>query len=160
MELEYYYEPLSFYDLEFFNRVRNSAAEFLHDSRTFTLEETKNWFMGCTSGNHYYLIKRFDDFVDYAIGYFRLSWYKPEEKSIYIGMDLDEKYRGQGLATEIYQDFMKEINREIGIELFKLEVLKTNVRAINLYKKLGFVVTEGEGDDTYDSLYMELKYEK
>ena len=156
MDFKYYYEALSFYDLEFFNRVRNSAAEFLHDNRTFTLEETKNWFMGCTSGNHYYLIKRYADVADYAIGYFRLSWYKPEEKSIYIGMDLDEKYRGKGLATEIYQDFMQELNREIGIETFKLEVLKTNVRAINLYKKLGFV----EKKETDDSLYMELKYEK
>lgn len=52
----------------------------------------------------------------------------------YIGMHLDEKYRGKGLGTAILK---REISRH---DKLSLDVFKTNTGAIRLYKSLGFKI--------------------
>jgi len=50
--------------------------------------------------------------------------------------------RSRGIGTEILRKFIEDAKNED--KKIALNVLKTNVRAFNLYQKLGFVVT---GDD-------------
>ena len=121
-------------DLEFFNNVRNSCAEeFLHDSRQFTLTEAKNWFHH--TNNKYYIIS----FDNEKIGYFRLTNYSEDNKNIYVGADLHKDWRGQGLSYIAYESFIPFLFDKFQLHKISLEVLETNTRAINLYKKLGFV---------------------
>lgn len=133
--------PISFYkikesDLEFLNTVRNQyAIEFLHDSRTFSIEETKKWFI--ETSPLYYIIQ--DDVSKNRIGYFRLSNYSKENKNIYIGADIAPEYRGKGYAKPAYIQFMDLIFQYYDLNKISLEVLHTNVVAINLYKSLGFI---------------------
>jgi len=120
-------------DLEFFNNLRNSCAEeFLHDSRQFTITEARNWFKH--TENMYYII-RFDDD---RIGYFRLANYSDTNKNIYLGADLHEDWRGQGLSYMAYEKFIPYLFEKYQLHKITLEVIATNKRAINLYKKLGF----------------------
>lgn len=129
-------------DLEFFNNVRNSCAEeFLHDSRQFTLAEARNWFKH--TANKYYII-RFDN---ERIGYFRLTNYSESNKNIYVGADLHKDWRGQGLSYIAYESFIPFLFEKYGLHKISLEVLGTNKRAINLYKKLGFVEEGVKRDD-------------
>jgi RimJ/RimL family protein N-acetyltransferase len=123
-------------DLEFFNRVRNKyASEFLHDGRTFTLDETKNWFnYTCPT---YYLIK--DNTLNANIGYFRTSNYSEMNKNIYIGADIAPEFKGMGYAKPAYKQFMKYLFEYLDLNKVALEVLSTNIVAINLYTSLGFV---------------------
>lgn len=124
------------YDLEFLNSVRNQyAEEFLHDSRTFSIEETNKWFN--ETSPLYYIIQ--DDVSNNKIGYFRLSNYSKENKNIYIGADIAPEYRGKGYAKPAYLQFMDFIFTEYELNKITLEVLHTNSIAINLYKSLGFV---------------------
>lgn len=51
---------------------------------------------------------------------------------------VDEAYRGRGLATEIMELLFKE-GEVMGIVDYTLEVRVSNVPAIALYEKLGFV---------------------
>ena len=121
-------------DLEFFNEVRNSCAEkYLHDSRKFTLEQTMEWFR--TTPNIYYIIENDGD----RIGYFRTSNNSRENKNIYIGADLHEKYRGMGFGVIAYKMFIDHLFTELDLHKISLEVLETNGVALHLYQKLGFV---------------------
>jgi RimJ/RimL family protein N-acetyltransferase len=121
-------------DLEFLNEVRNYCAEeYLHDSRTFSLNDTLNWFK--TTHPNYYVILNEDE----KIGYFRLSNYSIVNRNIYIGADLHPNFWGKKLAYPSYKNFIDYLFVNYNLNKISLEVLSTNVRAYNLYKKLGFV---------------------
>ena len=67
-------------NVPFLNSVRNECAEkYLHDSRTFSIQDSYKWFE--TTNTEYYLIL----YNDVSIGYFRLSNYSDVNKNIYIG---------------------------------------------------------------------------
>jgi len=124
-------------DLQFLNNVRNEyCEEFLHDSRKFTLEETKEWFIKNTP--NFYIIM----FDDEKIGYFRLSNYSNVNKNIYIGADICPKFKGKGFGKLSYEKFIPFLFKTYNLNKISLEVLSNNIIALNLYKKLGFV-TEG-----------------
>ena len=120
-------------DLEFLCEVRNECApEYLHTSETYTLAQTKEWFK--KTSPQFYIIKRRGE----RIGYFRTSNYSKINKNLYIGADLHKDYRGKGLAFAAYMKFIPYLFEELDLHKISLEVLATNDRAINLYKKVGF----------------------
>lgn len=122
-------------DLEEFNSIRSSYAnDFLHDSRTFTMEECINWFTS-TKPNYFCILLN-----EKMIGYFRLSNYSKMNKNIYIGADISSKFTGKGYGYEAYKKFIPFLFKEYELNKICLEVLSTNKRAINLYKKLGFKI--------------------
>lgn len=131
-------------DLPFFLEVRNASREFLHDNREFTLEQCQKWFAELPAERRYLIIVHEGE----RIGYFRL-WEMPSfglDLNVEIGADLAEVYRGKGLAREAYKTLLSQWP---GLVFVRLEVLATNVRAYNLYRKLGFkngLVTEVERD--------------
>lgn len=51
-----------------------------------------------------------------------------------------EAYRGQGLATRIFEHSIPYL-KEAGIGRYPLEVLQHNTKAVSVYRKLGFEVT-------------------
>ncbi len=120
-------------DLEFLCEVRNECApEYLHTSETYTLAQTKEWFK--KTSPQFYLITRRGE----KVGYFRTSNYSKDNKNIYIGADLHKDYRGKGLAYAAYMQFIPHLFEKLDLHKISLEVLATNNRAINLYKKVGF----------------------
>lgn len=121
-------------DCEFLSEIRNECAEqYLHNSTTYTLQETQCWFS--TLSIPYYIVSLNDD----RIGYFRLSRYSSLDRNIYLGMDIHKNFRGKGLAYESYRRFVPYLIDKYNLHKVTLEVLATNVRAYNLYTKLGFV---------------------
>lgn len=144
-------------DLEFINRVRNEyAKEYLHDSRTFTMKESVEWFKKFKP--NFYII----EFDGEKIGYFRLSNHSVENKNIYIGADIALEYKGCGYGKASYKKFIPFLFKEYDLNKISLEVLATNTVAISLYEKLGFK-TEGikrqevkKGDKWIDSIVMSI----
>jgi RimJ/RimL family protein N-acetyltransferase len=154
------YTKICLYDLPFLRGVRNLyAEEFLHDSRTFTFEQTHHWFVS-TKPNFWVIWEE-----DERVGYFRLSNYSKENHNIYIGADIHPAFAGKGLGYKAYKEFMEFLfsnESEYDLNKISLEVLATNSRAIHLYKKLGFV-QEGckrqevlKGDTYVDSIIMSI----
>jgi RimJ/RimL family protein N-acetyltransferase len=149
--------PLVESDLEFLNKVRNqNALEFLHDSRTFTLLQTTEWFTK-TKPDYYLILVE-----NLPAGYFRITNHSVVNKNLYIGADLAEEYQGKGLAYQAYSYFLPYLFEEYTLNKITLEVLSTNRRAINLYYKLGFI-TEGvkrqevlKGTEYVDSIIMSI----
>ncbi len=62
---------------------------------------------------------------------------------------VDSGYRNQGIAEHLLRYLMQE-SRAIGVRNFTLEVRRSNLPAIKLYEKLGFV-SEGIRPGFYDS---------
>lgn len=52
-----------------------------------------------------------------------------------IDLYVDEKYRGRGFATQYFNFLLDEYSDS---KRFRLEVVKDNIKAINLYKRVGF----------------------
>lgn len=142
-------------DLDFFLEVRNSCSEkFLHDSRKFSLDDAKKWYS--EKSPLFYIIK----YQGERIGYFRTSNLDLDNRSIYIGCDIHENFRGKGLAYKSYLLFIPLITKKFGLDAILLEVLSTNTVAMNLYKKLGFLEKETKreevlkGNSLVDSIVM------
>ena len=149
--------PLLGSDLEFLNKVRNeNALEFLHDSRTFTLSQTKEWFAQTKPDYHLILLE------DTPVGYFRISNYSLVNKNLYIGADIASEYQGKGLCCRAYRHFLLYLFEKYNLNKVSLEVLGTNNRALHLYRKLGFK-QEGikrqevlKGSEYVDSIMMSI----
>jgi ribosomal protein S18 acetylase RimI-like enzyme len=63
------------------------------------------------------------------------------EKTAYdTGTGMVKAYRELGLATRIFEESL-EILKQEGITQYLLEVIKTNTRAFNLYRKAGFKIS-------------------
>lgn len=121
-------------DAEFVNFIRNTyCEEYLHDSTKFTVEETRSWIL--ETKPLYFIVR----YAKQPIGYFRLSNHSIENSNVYIGADIHPKYVGLKLAYPMYVRFINFIFDYKQLNKLTLEVLETNTRAINLYKKLGFV---------------------
>lgn len=128
------FRPLSRDDIPFLTSVRNECAEqFLHTSAKFSVDQAYMWFD--TNKPMFYTIL----LNDVKIGYFRVTNYSETNRNLYIGADLHKDYRGKGLAYEAYRLFIPFIIKQYNLHKVSLEVLATNVRAYNLYVKLGFV---------------------
>jgi RimJ/RimL family protein N-acetyltransferase len=127
------FSPLEPEDLPFLIAVRNECRDFLHDNREFTLAESEAWLREAKPDFH--IIEHDGE----RIGYFRLSRHDIQGRSIYVGADLHEKFRGRGLARAAYEAFLPLLTERYGVVEARLEVLSHNDVALSLYRKLGFV---------------------
>ncbi len=155
LNLNFKFRKMESTDISIFLEIRNVSKEFLHNNSEFTLDDANNWFN--TYNPNFYMIELGEN----IIGYFRTSnW---ENKSMYLGCDLAPNYRGFGLGYTSYIGFINKLKNEFDLDNIKLEVLSTNIRAKNLYDKLGFktigVSSEKivRNDEEIDSIIMELK---
>lgn len=128
-------QPLLFEDLSNFKRVRDNCLLYLHNPRSYSLEETQQWYFRFSDAQRYLSITLDDLFV----GYVRISKISiiSNKMSCWIGMDLSTDIQGRGLGTFIYK-VLFSILQSAGFTSVYLSVLTQNSRALHLYKKLGF----------------------
>jgi RimJ/RimL family protein N-acetyltransferase len=149
------FAPLREEDLLFLVNVRNECRDFLHDNRSFTIDECKAWFQNASPT--FYIVRLRGE----RIGYFRLSNYTPADGSIYVGADLHRDFRGRGLARLAYLEFIPWLGERYTVSRLRLEVLSHNLIAQALYRKLGFVEVSRRkgltkrGGTPVDSILME-----
>jgi len=133
-------------DLEFVNRVRNEyASEYLHNSQTYSLEETYDWFK--KTNPDFWIIWDLDN--EMRVGYFRVSNHSIQNKNIYIGADIAPEYKSKGYGKVAYRIFIPYLFEQYDLHKITLEVLSTNTLAKSIYEKLGFVIDGIKRDDVY-----------
>lgn len=125
--------PLEYDDALVINKIRNQSSEYLHDDRTFTLEQTVDWLRN--TNPDWYAI----EYKGEMVGYFRISNYSDVNKNLYIGADIEESMRGMGIGHDSYLIMMEKLFKERKLNKITLEVLDSNKRAHTLYIKLGFI---------------------
>ena len=78
-------------------------------------------------------------------------------------MYVQKIHRGENIGEKLLQSLLEKFKQK-GIEVVRLEVLETQLPAINLYHKLGFnnvrvsSQTAERGDQKYNEIEMELKF--
>jgi RimJ/RimL family protein N-acetyltransferase len=128
--------PMVLSDLSDVKVVRDQCLDFIHDSKSYSLDETVRWYLNTLP---HYLSVLCDTEL---IGYFRLT--NITSNSCYVGMDLHQDHRGKGIALETYNTVIEELTK-YGIDTFHLNVLSSNTHAIRLYEYIGFNIISEEG---------------
>jgi RimJ/RimL family protein N-acetyltransferase len=67
---------------------------------------------------------------------------KRNQHSAYLVLGVSEEHQGLGIATNLFH-LVFEWAKVVGISRLGLTVIKDNIKAIHLYKKMGFIL-EGE----------------
>lgn len=125
--------PLEEHDLEFLCEVRHhpQTLPHLHDPRTFSLEEAREWFF--ERAPQWLVVEA----ASARVGYVRISDMDRPRGTLKVGMDVHPSYRRKGIATSAYECLFRRLRRE-GWKRVWLEVLADNLAARALYEKLGF----------------------
>lgn len=127
-------------DLEEVRCLHNepSTLNQLSDARYVTPLMQEAWFQRLqaseTSCRYVCRIKDGNDLV----GVFRVDNVDTFNQSVMVGLDISQKFRRNGYATEIYKFFIEYFFDKRKFHRLYLSTLSTNVAAQELYKTLGF----------------------
>ncbi|HEY3424214.1 MAG TPA: GNAT family N-acetyltransferase [Negativicutes bacterium] len=103
-----------------------------------------------------YVLKKDLEFI--GLLQYMLDWDSPP-KAYLIGVSISQKFRGQGLGTELLKNSLEILFRE-NIEEVELTVDPNNVGAVKIYEsKLGFKITDSRKNEygkSEDRLVMKL----
>jgi ribosomal protein S18 acetylase RimI-like enzyme len=130
-------------------KITDAETPFLYfeeNERKTTLDQQiENITSGIEKG-YITLISKIDNkFVGYVVGFTFEANRRKHCMSIAIAMLQD--YSSKGIGTELMKELIKR-GEDKGITRFELDVSVKNKIAINLYKKMGFVI-EGERKNSY-----------
>lgn len=67
---------------------------------------------------------------------------KRTQHSAHIVIGIEKEHQGKGIATKLFDQIMMWA-KEVEISRLELTVIKSNEKALSLYKKMGFII-EGE----------------
>lgn len=84
------------------------------------------------------LIMANDDNSPIGLAQLDISSFKKHSHVAFFCMLINRDYRGKGLGTKLLHELMRMAKDEFKIEVLFLDVFSEN-RAINLYKRVGFV---------------------
>ena len=98
----------------------------------------KEYFKNMILNKDNILIGAFDnDLIGYIFIKIIIDPSIDKKEALIDGLYVLDSFRNKGVASLLYEK-AKEICKENNVDSFKLNVMKENINAINLYKKLGF----------------------
>lgn len=128
--------------LEMYNSVVEEK-NYTTAVRKFTLKEETLFIKSVLSktieGKEIFLVAEFDG---KALGVATIEKEMTPIKShrAEFGIILSKEIRGEGVGEELMKAILKETKRFLKVKMVTLNVFEENVPAVNLYKKMGFVV--------------------
>ena len=161
------YKELKAKDWREFQKLRLEALQECPDNFSSSFEEevknTEEKLIKTLDDN--YIIGAFDhDDLIAMVAFYKLNLRKIEHKGIIWGLYLKKTYRSNGIASELLNEIIKHARSNV-LQV-QLSVNTKNIKAINLYKKHGFIIygTELEsikiGNNFHDEYLMYLKLKK
>lgn len=144
-------------NIEMLRGWRNENRKFFFNSEIITKDQQKNWFAG-------YEQKR-DDYVfiieapkEVPVGSVSLYHIDLSKKTAEYGrIMIAKKHKRKGYGEDATKVLISYGFSKMGLNEIYLEVIKSNDRAINLYKKLGFTITEEYTENGIEILKMAIK---
>ena len=113
---------------------KDAEALSLLDMEVFSVPWSKKSFEDESANSlaYYYVAKEDDEIIAYA-GF----WHVADEGDI-TNIAVKKEHRKKGVASALLEVIIKKA-KELGLELLTLEVRESNIPAINLYKRFGFL---------------------
>jgi ribosomal protein S18 acetylase RimI-like enzyme len=130
-DMAFYLKDVTAQDIETMRQIRNSCKKYMtRNSKEITIEQQKKWFDSLDSDQYKpFIFKTNENDLGYGMLYF-------ENNEIFLTGGLLPYYRNLGYGKILFNcliDKSNEYNKPV-----KLEVLKTNIRAVKTYESLGF----------------------
>jgi RimJ/RimL family protein N-acetyltransferase len=133
--------PVEEQDLEAIRQLRNDGTTWINltDPRPLTAADQKTWLdsLNLRSGRFYFVAY---DPLHPFIGLVRMDEYDAQNRSLRVGADVQPELRGKGFGTAIYRTILKYGFDHLNLHRIWLAVLESNIRAIRLYEKQGFLL--------------------
>ena len=142
--------PLTLSDTNIIVRWRNSDAVRLnmYDQRLLTAEQHRNYYLNqIVKGKVLQYVIEADSI---SVGTIYCRYIDPIIAE--LGVFLASEKQKMGYGSTALNIFLELIRKTTSIEILRLKVLKTNVRAIRLYSKAGFKVTNDQTPQNYISM--------
>ena len=128
-------------DLEDARQLHNDDSTLLRLSDVSHVSEAAQaeWFrsMSLSRSSRRYVARQRSD--DHFVGVFRLDRIDPWNRNAFVGADVVAGLRGKGYATEMFEYICSFLFDHGGMHRLALVTLASNLAAISLYEKLGFV---------------------
>lgn len=115
-----------------------NTLRWLTDTRIVSPADQEVWFKSLQESktSRRYVARSKDD--SKLIGVFRFDRYDKINRSVEVGLDVENESRRQGFAREIYLSLIPHFFGELAINRLSLITLESNLAAISLYESLGF----------------------
>lgn len=132
-------KPLSKSNLEKLRRLRNDPRTRNFLTHNFLIKKSQQikWFENLFLDSTKMYLEILNE-KGIFLGIIRCDEWDEINKSIRIGMDIVPQYRGQGIAKDAYEIFLKYLFDDLNLNRVWLLVLDFNIVAKSLYAKLGF----------------------
>lgn len=150
--ISYILNPANESNIQKIREIRNECRFFMTRNRDYiTEEQQENWFNNIDENN---LVPFIFSEVSYGVMAIDIGYglIRIEDNCCLVTGGLLEKYRNRGAGKILFEMIIekcKQYNKPI-----KLEVLKTNERALKLYKSMGFKVYDQD-----DKVYFMVRHE-
>lgn len=107
--------------------------------KTITVEQEEKWIERYNVNPRAVLIGA--DHNGQLVGLLDFAPYKDEKRRHrgVLGISIHHDFRGKGLGQELFKFLFALVKQDAELESIELAVMSTNVSAIELYKKMGFV---------------------
>lgn len=121
-------------EVEQLRKIRNDCRLFMTRNNSYISEqEQQEWFKSKSIDIDVFLLYNVErGVIFYPIGY---ALIKKESDCYSVSGGIIEDYRDKGIGKQLFSLILNQIPTG---ELVELEVLKSNIRAYNVYKKIGF----------------------
>jgi RimJ/RimL family protein N-acetyltransferase len=129
-------------DLEEARLLHNepSVLSKLRNPNEVTVEMQLDWFKSLNNSQTSFRYICRSKETSNLVGVFRVDNLDFDNRSVMIGLDISEKFRRQGFATEIYTFFIDYFFIRVKLNRIYLNTLESNLPARKLYEKLGFTI--------------------
>lgn len=138
-------------EAEILRMVRNACRTFMtRNTEEISPEQQREWFKKSYKKYELYLVYAIEHGVVILEAGYGLIHLNEDEYLLSGG--LLPSYRDKGLGTNLFKFLIDNCNKQLPI---RLEVLKSNLRALKTYERLNFTIT-GENEKVY---FMEYQYD-
>ena len=129
-------------DLEEARLLHNepSVLSNLQNPNEVTVEMQLKWFKSLNNSQTSFRYICRSKETSGLVGVFRVDNLDLNNRSVMIGVDVSEKFRRQGFATEIYSFFIDYFFIKVKLNRIHFNTLESNIPARKLYEKLGFTI--------------------
>lgn len=122
--------------IEFREMIPDDADEVAEiEARSFSMPWNRRAFWEeCSNENTFYLVAMLDRKIVGYIG----AWIVQGEAQI-TNVAIDPEFRRRGIGESLLREFESIVKNSRGVSALTLEVRPSNLGAIRLYEKLGFI---------------------
>lgn len=113
----------------------------LTDTPSISRDGQEQWFQSLSSKKDYYIKGILaDSYPIGAVGIKNITAMQGE----YWGYIGEKSYWGKGVGKAMVEEMVRVAKRDFNLKILNLKVVVDNIRALSLYKRVGFIINDSD----------------